>query len=190
MVLTNLQMAPDALVVGAWAAAGRLSFVAGLYIGGAVLSVAELPHGGYCGAAAIARRDVGQPDRLWQSFSGVRVGSDKHAGEVASHLVLVDVFAVLYVASHPAQFRLRHHPPSRHSNQPDPAARRALPARFARLDSAGIALHRPNRDGAALAVVQVSSPVGFDRRFGFGRRRHRRVAGGALAASAPSRAGD
>src|SRR5215813_255388 len=190
MVLHNLQLAPDALVVGAWVGNCGLSFAAGLYIGGVVLSVAELPHGGYGGGAAFARRDVGQLDRLRQSFSGFRVGSDKHAGEVADDLGLVDVFAVLYVAAHPAQLRLRYHPPSRHSDQPDPAPRRALPASFARLDSVGVALHRPHRNGAALAVVQLSAPVGADRRFGFGRRRRRRVAGGALAASALPGAGD
>src|SRR5262245_48993775 len=98
MFYPNLQLAADALVGGAWAAAGRLSFVTRLYIGGAVLPVAELPHGGYGGAAAFARRDVGQPDRLRQSFSSARDGGDKRAGEVENRLGLADIFNVLNVA--------------------------------------------------------------------------------------------
>src|SRR5215475_8531473 len=102
MVLHNLQLAPDALVVGAWAGNCGLSFAAGLYIGGVVLSVAELPHGGYVGAAAFARRDVGQPDRLRQSFSDACDGGDKHAGEVENRLGLVAVFVALYAAARAA----------------------------------------------------------------------------------------
>src|SRR5262245_3937241 len=110
----DLHLAAVSLVVGAWAAGGRLHFAAGLYIGGAVLSVAELPHGGYGGAEAFARRDVGQPDRLRQSFSYARDGGVKSAGEVEHHLYMVGVFNVFYVAARAAQFRLRHRPPSRH----------------------------------------------------------------------------
>src|SRR5215468_11954085 len=48
------------------------------------------------GAAAFARRDVGQPRRLQQSFSSARDGGDKHAGEVEYHRELVVVFDELY----------------------------------------------------------------------------------------------
>src|SRR5262250_788914 len=86
----NRQLAAGPLVVGARVAAGR-SFVSGLSFGGARLFVAELSDGGYGGAAAFARRDVGEPRRLQQSFSSTRDGGDKHAGEVEYHLELVVV---------------------------------------------------------------------------------------------------
>src|SRR5215471_19459114 len=112
MVYPNRQLAAGPLVVGARGTAGRQSFGDGLSFGGARLFVAELSYGGYGGAAAFARRDVGQPDRLQQSFSSARDGGDKHAGEVARHRELAVVFDALYTATRPAQLRLRHRPPS------------------------------------------------------------------------------
>ena len=191
MVYPNRQLAADALVSGStdcyWPP--YLSLLAYL-VGGARLFVAELSYGGYRGAAAFARRDVGQPDRLQQSFSGARDGGDKHAGEVEYHLELVVVFDALYAAARPAQLRLCHRPPSRHSDQPDHSPRCALSAGLARFDFAGVAVRRTHRDGAVGAAVQVSAPIGLDHRPGFGCRRHRRVAVGALVAPALSRAGD
>src|SRR5215470_15387936 len=119
MVYPNRQLAAGPLVVGARGAAGRRSLAAGLSFGGARLLVAELSYGGYGGAAAFARRDVGEPRRLQQSFSSSRDGGDKHAGEVANHLELVVVFDELYAAARPAQLRLCHRSSSRHSDQPD-----------------------------------------------------------------------
>src|SRR5215813_12838065 len=119
MVYPNRQLAAGPLVVGARGAAGRRSLAAGLSFGGAGLFVAELSDGGYGGAAAFARRDVGQPDRLQQSFSSARDGGDKHTGEVEYHLELVVVFDGLYAATRPAQLRLCHRTPPRHSDQPD-----------------------------------------------------------------------
>src|SRR5215471_10583863 len=131
MVYPNRQLAAGPLVVGARGAAGRLSFVSGLSFGGARLFVAELSYGGYGGAAAFARRDVGEPDRLQQSFSSARDADDKHAGEVARHRELVVVFDALYAATRPAELRLCHRPPSRHSDQPDHSPWCALSAGLA-----------------------------------------------------------
>src|SRR5262250_2285214 len=139
----NRQLAAGPLVVGARVAAGR-SFATGLSFGGARLFVAELSDGGYGGAAAFARRDVGQPDRLRQSYSSARDADDKHAGEVEYHLELVVVFDALYAATRPAQLRLCYRPASRHSDQPDHSPWRALSAGLARFDFAGAAVRRPH----------------------------------------------
>src|SRR5215471_10703060 len=98
----NRQLAAGPLVVGARVAAGRQSFGDGLSFGGARLFVAELSYGGYGGAAAFARRDVGQPDRLQQSFSSARDAGDKRAGEVANPRELGVVFDALNAAARPA----------------------------------------------------------------------------------------
>src|SRR5262249_3917754 len=164
MVYPILQLVADALVREARAASGRLSFAARLSVGGAVLSVAELSHGGYVGATAVARRYVGQPVRVRQSFSGARVGGGKHAWKMANYLGLVDVFDALYVASRPAQLRIRHHPPSRDSYQPDVAAGRAVCISFARLDFVRNPRRESGRDvAAAVAVRKLSVIAHIDR---------------------------
>src|SRR5262245_46155730 len=190
MVYPNRQLAAGPLVVGARVAAGRQSFADGLSFGGARQFVAELSYGGYGGAAAFARRDVGQPDRLRQYLSSARDAADKHAGEVEYHLELVVVFDALYAATRPAQLRLCHRPPSRHSDQLDHSPWCALSAGLARFDFAGAAVRWPRRGVAGGAAVQVSAPFGLGHRPGFRCRRHRRVAVGALVAPALSRAGD
>src|SRR5262245_37117791 len=190
MVYPNRQLAAGPLVVGARGGAGHRSSDAGLSFGGARLFVAELSYGGYGGAAAFARRDVGQPDRLQQSFSSDRDAGDKRAGEVASHRELGVVFDALYAAIRPAQLRLCNRPPPRRSDQPVHSPWFALSAGLARFDFAGAAVRWPHRGGAVGAAVQVYATISLDHRPGFGCRRHRRVAVGALVAPALSRAGD
>src|SRR5262245_19263574 len=116
---THFRLATAALVIRTRSSPISVSQRAGVPLCRIGLLMAELPHGGCLREAAFARRDVGQPARLWEPVSSGRDGVRGGSGEPQNYLGVVAVFDHLCAAARAAQFRVCNRPPSCHSDQPD-----------------------------------------------------------------------
>src|SRR5678816_4004047 len=156
MVNKNLHLATNGVAASTRTVLGGFRFIADVCDCSARLSCYQLPNGGLSGSTPPASSDLGQSDRIRKPVSYPRDGSDRNEGKFQDSLGLADDAEPLHLAHGSAQFWLRHNPPSRHPDQFDHSARRALSARFPRFDHPDAALYGRYRSLAACISVSLS----------------------------------